>query len=262
MIVEFYEDVVQISGSLKSNFWDTIHTAISLALKKQPKGVIVDCSGITECTPAGADTFRDAMEFIKRQDARIILAAVPSAVLEIFKSVPEVRSQLAVAASVAEARHSMDLQTHEGGKRAPSSVSGTHIVLQLSGKPSDQAAIRAAAVMSRPSSAHLHLVFPVIVPRDLPLQAPLPQQEDLASAAVDAAKALLKEQHIDCSVHIERGRDLPGVLASVCESNGIACAFVPLPVAAEDRDKAAQVVRAVLAKLTCTVIFVRGKTGN
>ena len=259
MIVEFYEDVVQISGSLKSNFWDTIHTAISLALKKHPGGVIVDCSGITECTVEGADTFRDAMDFIKRQDARIILAAVPSAVLEIFKSVPEVRSQLAVAASVEEARHSMDLSTHEVAKKTPSIVSGAQIALHLSGTPSDNAAMQAAAIMARPSSAHLHLVFTIVVPRDLPLQAPLPQQEDLAAATVDGAKAFMKEQHIDCSIHIARGRDLAAELAGVCEAKSIAYAFVPLPCGSDEREATAQITKAVLARLKCTVLFVRGK---
>lgn len=261
MVVEFYEDVVQISGSLKSNFWDTIHTAISLALKKHPSGVIVDCSGIAECTVDGIDTFRDAMDFIKRREARIILAAVPAAVLEIFKSVPEVRSQLAVAASVEEARHSMNLSTHEVAKRSPSIVSGAQIALHLSGGAPDKAAMQAAAIMARPSSAHLHLVFTVVVPRDLPLQAPLPQQEDLAAATVDAAKAFLKELHVDCSIHIERGRDLAAALASVCEEHNIAYAFVALPCGVEERDAAVQIVRAVLAKLNCTVLFVRGKTG-
>jgi len=261
MIVEFDEDVVQISGALRSNFWDVIHTAISLALKKHSNGVIVDCSGIAECTVEGADTFRDAMDFIKKQDARIILAAVPAAVLEIFKSVPEVRSQLAVAASVDEARHSMDLPSHELTKKSGSGVSGLQIALHLSGSTSDTAAMKAAAAMARPSSAHLHLVFAVVVPRDLPLQAPLAQQEDLAAATVDAARAFMKEQHLGCSIHIERGRDVASVLATVCEANNILSAFVPLPAGAEERDTAVQITRNVLARLNCTVFFVRGKIG-
>src|SRR5688500_219102 len=113
MIVESYEDVIVVSGALRSNFWETIHTAISLMLKRHPTGVIIDCSGISEVTPEGADTFRDIMAFIHEHDARIIVAGVPVQVMEVLKSVPEVRSQLAVAKSVEEARRSLDLLVEE-----------------------------------------------------------------------------------------------------------------------------------------------------
>ena len=108
MIVESYEDVIVISGALRSNFWETIHTAISLMLKRHPTGVILDCSGITEVNTAGADTFRDVMSFIHDQDARVIVTAVPPQVMEVLRTVPEVRSQLAVAKTVEEARRSLD----------------------------------------------------------------------------------------------------------------------------------------------------------
>jgi anti-anti-sigma regulatory factor len=261
LIVEFYEDIVQISGSLKSNFWDTIHTAISLALKKHPNGVIVDCSGITECTIEGADTFRDAMEYIKRQDARIILAAVPKEVLEIFKSVPEVRSQLAIASSVEEARHSMDLPTHELGKQSSGVQTGMQIACLLSGAACDKVALQVASTMVRAASGHLHVVFPIIVPRDLPLQAPLSQQEDLASATVMSAKAFLKEQHVNCSVHIERGRDSASIMAFECEESNATCAIIPLPCSLDEREAAAQTTRNMLAKLKCMVLFARDKIG-
>ena len=83
MIVESYEDVIVLSGALRSNFWETIHTAISLMLKRHPTGVVIDCSGITEVTQAGADTFRDVMAYIEEHDARIIVAAVSPAVIRI-----------------------------------------------------------------------------------------------------------------------------------------------------------------------------------
>jgi hypothetical protein len=107
----------------------------------------------------------------------------------------------------------------------------------------------------------LHVVFPVVVPRELPLQAPLPQQEDLAAITVEAAKAFMREQHVGCSVHVERGREVAAVLAAVGEAYGIVTAFVSLPAGADERDEAAQITRTVLARLSCTVIFVRGKTG-
>src|SRR5436853_3309421 len=113
VIVESYEDVIVLSGALRSNFWETLHTAISLTLKRHPSGVIIDCSGLVEATPEGAETFRDAMEFIHQHDARVIVAAVPPNILQVLRTVPDVRSQLAVADSVEAARHSLDLITEE-----------------------------------------------------------------------------------------------------------------------------------------------------
>ncbi len=255
MIVEFYEDVVQISGSLRSNFWDTIHTAISMALQKHPQGVIVDCSGITECTLAGADTFRDAMEYISRQDALIILAAVPAAVQEIVKSIPEVRSQLAIAASVEEARHTMDLLINEEGKGTKADA--MQVAIQLCGTECDAAAMKAAARMARSTQGHVHIVYPIVVPRDLALHAPLPQQEDSAVSAVDKIKDLFKEKHLPYTVHIERGRDIGVILNTVCEANRVEYLFVPLPA---NPDAAANNVRSILSRLKCTVSFIRGET--
>jgi len=254
MIVEFYEDVVQISGSLRSNFWDTIHTAISLALQKHPKGVIVDCSGITECTVEGADTFRDAMEYISRQDALIILAAVPAAVQEIVKSIPEVRSQLAIAASVEEARHTMDLLSNEEGRGGRPSA--RQVALQLCGTDCDTVAMNAAARMARSTQGHVHIIFPIVVPRDLALHAPLPQQEDLAVSTVDKVKELFKEKNLPYTVHIERGRDVGVILNTVCEENRVEYLFVPLPT---NPDAAANIVRSILSRLKCTVSFIRGE---
>ena len=110
MIVESYEDVIILSGALRSNFWETIHTAISLTLKRHPTGVIIDCSGITEITPDGAETFHDAIDFVAaHKRARIVVAAVSEEMLEVLRSVPEVRSQLPIAETVEAARKSLDL---------------------------------------------------------------------------------------------------------------------------------------------------------
>src|SRR5947207_872967 len=114
MIVESYEDVVILSGPLRSNFWETIHTAIALTLKRHPTGVIIDCSGITELTPEGAETFQDAIQFVKEHErARIVVAAVSPQAMEVLRHVPEVRSQLPVVATVEEARRSLDLLLKE-----------------------------------------------------------------------------------------------------------------------------------------------------
>ncbi len=71
--------------------------------------MIIDCTGLTEANEEGAQTFRDVMEFIRNQEARVIVACVPDKILEVLRSVPEVRSQLALAQTCEEARRSLDL---------------------------------------------------------------------------------------------------------------------------------------------------------
>ena len=197
MIVESYEDVIVLSGALRSNFWETIHTAISLTLRRHATGVIIDCSGITECTPDGADTFRDIMEFTASHDARIIVAAVPEAVMEVLKSVPHVRSQLAIAGSIEEARRSLDIFVEEEdpkGKRrvgGPQSTNPKVLVCLATGtsKMADDAAMRTGLRVADSIPTEIILVCVLVVPRDLPLQAPLPKAEESTAKAIERAQA-------------------------------------------------------------------------
>jgi hypothetical protein len=197
------------------------------------------------------------MEFISRQSAHIILAAVPEAVYDILKSIPEIRSQLAIAASVEEARHTMDLATGahvKGGK----SESAMQVALTLFGAECDIAATKAAVRMARATQGAVHIIFPIVVPRDLALHAPLPNIEDTAIQAAELAKQHLKERHIPFTVHIERGRDQGAIIASVCEANNVIYAFVPLPCDTAAIEGATVTVRSILSRLKCTVSFIRG----
>src|SRR5204863_9799246 len=119
MIVESIGDVIKLSGDLTSNHWETIRTAAGLVLKRHPRGVVVDCSGITSCTEQGAETFYDMLMHIERKKSRIIVANIPPVVREALKHVPEVRSRLAVASTVEEAQHSLDLLETISSKPEP-----------------------------------------------------------------------------------------------------------------------------------------------
>lgn len=261
MIVESYEDVIVLSGALRSNFWDTVHTAISLMLKRHPSGVVIDCSGITECTPAGADTFRDMMDFVNRHSARVIVAEVPPPVLEVLKSVPEVRSQLATAPSVEAARRSIDLLLEEEPKRKKTSVHPveTKVLVCLTGNGSDAEALNVSAHLGHLQHAEVNVVVVVLVPRDLPLQAPLAEKEELAAVAIEKAKAFLNERHLPYKAHLERGRDIPTAIASKLEETGASQVIVPLWLDERLADENARLVKGVLAKVKQSVVFVRPK---
>lgn len=263
MIVESYEDVILLSGALRSNFWDTIHTAISLTLKRHPTGVIIDCSGITECTADGANTFRDAMEFIEDHDARIIVTAVPAQVMEVIKSVPHVRSQLAIAATVEEARRSLDLLLEEedpkSKRRAPASSNPKVLVCLATGTSpeSDDAAMRLGSRIADSVPTEIILVCVLVVPRDLPLQAPLPKNEESTAKAIDRAHKFYDGKNQLLQARIERGRDIASTLAAVIEEVQISHVVLPLDDDPQELESNARLVKSVLAKIKAEVSFVR-----
>jgi anti-anti-sigma regulatory factor len=258
MIVESYEDVISLSGALRSNFWDTLHTAISLTLKRHPSGVILDCSGLTEVTPAGGQTFRDVMEFIHNHDARVIVAAVPPKVLEVLRSVSEVRSQIALADSVEDARRSLDLLAESAGKpgRRRPIERQSKIVVCITGEDIDAEALHLAVQLGEAREAELHLVFIVLVPRDLPLTAPLAREERTATEAIDKAKAVL-DKTIRFVPHVERGRDLASALHDLIEETKASLLVLPLSPASSEVDNNARMMKSVLTKIREEVIFVR-----
>lgn len=263
MIVESYEDVIILSGALRSNFWETIHTAISLTLKRHPTGVIIDCSGLTEATPAGAETFRDAMDFINGHDARIIVAAVPAQVMDVLKSVPDVRSQLAVAASVEEARHSLDL-LHNGHpakpkKRLAAENAQKLLVCLYTGTSveEDDAAMRVAAMIADSAPTEVELVCLLLVPRNLPIQAPLQQQEDSAVAAVERAAKFFQVRDVEYVTKVERARDVASGLNEALSEFDAARIVLPLIHRAVKKDDNLRLVETVLSAVNREIVFVR-----
>lgn len=258
MIVESYEDVIVLSGALRSNFWETLHTAISLMLKRHPSGVIIDCSGLTDATPEGAQTFRDVMEFIHNHDARVIVASVPQNVLDVLKSVPQVRSQLAIAESVEQARKSLDLLVEtRPAKRRGVGPSETRIVLLLSSEGPDKQACTLAAQLAEARDAEIHLVCIVIVPRELPLTAPLSKEEAAASRAIELARGSFDRQ-MKVTPHLERGRDIASTLQDFLEETPAELVVLPMVLGPNQPEGPAKTIGSILQRVTQEVILVRG----
>lgn len=265
MIVESYEDVIILSGALRSNFWETIHTAISLTLKRHPSGVIIDCSALTEATAQGAETFRDAMEFItNHHDARIIVAAVPANVMSVLRNVPEVRSQLAVAASVEEARHSLDLlhaeEDHPKTKQKKVEGATKLIVCLYTGTSvmEDNAAMSVASKIADSGPTEVHLVCLLLVPRNLPLQSPLHSQEESASDAVDRAEKFFQARNVVHKARVERARDVASGLQEVLSEVDAPLIVLPLIHDSLKKDENLKLVESVTGKIERQVVFVRG----
>lgn len=261
MIVESYEDVIVLSGALRSNFWETVHTAISLLLKRHPTGVIIDCSGITEVTHEGADTFRDILAYIEEHDARIIVAAVPPDAMDVLKSVPEVRSQLAVAASVEEARRSLDLLYTDVPAKRQKGIAvavSRKLVVCLRGQGADQDALELVSEIADTIHAAIHVVYVVQVPRDLPIQSPLPKEEEAAYHVLAAAQGYLTTRKVAHTEHIERARDMAAAVNQVLAEVDASHVVLPLSPDENDLDDQAQLVKTILKRVPKTVVFVRG----
>jgi hypothetical protein len=258
MIVESYEDVIILSGALRSNFWETIHTAISLTLRRHPTGVIIDCSGISECTPQGADTFRDAMEFIERHDARIIVAAVPAPVMEVLKSVAEVRSQLPIAASVEEARRSLDLLVDSGEPRRRRQTGTVRTLLAvLNGTESDAHVVALARELADIAPSEVCLLYPLLIPRELPLQSPLPEEEEKAAATLErGARAMGADAHY--TKRLSRARDVAAAITeALSELDQVSQVIIGLPEQNGGTTDLEKFVTAILAKVKAPLMLVR-----
>lgn len=267
MIVESYQDIIILSGSLESNHWETIHTAISLTLRRHPSGVIIDCSGMTHMSAAGAETFHDAMDFIRHHDARIILAAVPEQIMEVLKTVPEVRSQLPVVPTVEAARRSLDLG-HEveddlGKKKkklvAPENARDVVVCLYIGTSiEEDDAAMRVASNIADSFPSEIHLVCALVVPRHLPLQAALEESERSAAHAMDRAKRFFDDRQIAHLDRIERARDVAGAILEVLTDIDPELIILPLSRNEMKSEDNLSIVRSVTAKILKPVVFVRG----
>jgi len=262
MIVESYEDVVKLSGVVRDNFWSTIQTAVALTLQRHPSGVIIDLSGVTEMTPLGADSFRDALKFVESNDARIVVAEVPEAVLHIMRQVPEVRSQLPLADSVEQARRSLDLLVDEGAepvkRRREERVKPSRtLLICLSGDDSDAHLLAMTREFVDRSPAKVVMIYPILVPRELPLNSPLPDEEERAAATLESGRKAMSESQAVTEIRLERARDLPSLIADTSEEIEAAQVLVGVSIRPRHEEDAWHALEAVIQKVKTPLVIVR-----
>ena len=213
MIIEAREDVVQLEGELDKNLWPTIQAAANLLLRHHAEGIIVDGSGLTGCSAEGAKTFRDAMDYIARYRARIVVCALPENVSESIRAVPGVRSRLPVTATLEEARASLKLCGPNGTRANGGANAPQNILVPLLRPEHTEAASALACRFAKAVSgdgtqkSRLHLAYILEVPRHLPLTAPLPEEEALASKALAAAADAARCVGVTASPIVTRTRD-------------------------------------------------------
>lgn len=257
MIVESVGDVIKLSGDLLSNQWETIRTAAGLILKRHPSGVVVDASGITVCNEQGANTFYDMMMHIEKKKARIIIANIPPAVKEALSHIPEVRSRLAFANSVDEARRSLELAENIGKKSGESAHATGILILALCGGPSDSYATVIAGALAQMRQLRVVAVYPIIVPQALPTTTPMPEKEAAAEEALQRAKDTLRAKHIPVELSIERTRSLTAAVEKTASEVDERTTIVALPENDLRTGEPAKTAEDLLAKLSTEVILVR-----
>ena len=213
MIIEAREDVVQLEGELDKNLWPTIQAAANLLLRHHAEGIIVDGSALTGCSAEGAKTFRDAMDYIARYRARIVVCALPENVSESIRAVPGVRSRLPVTATLEEARASLKLCGANGTRANGGANTPQNILVPLLRPEHTEAASSLACRLAKAASgdgtqkSRLHLAYILEVPRHLPLTAPLPEEEALASKALAAATDAARCEGVTANPIVTRTRD-------------------------------------------------------
>ena len=263
MIIEAREDVVRLEGELDKNLWPTIQAAANLLLRHHVEGIIVDGSGLTGCSPDGAQTFRDAMDYIGRYRARIVVCALPENVLDAVRAVPGVRSRLPVTETLEEARASLKL-SGPGGTRAQGGAQAPQNILVPLLRPEHTEAVsalacrltKAASQADGTQKSRLNLAYILEVPRHLPLTAPLPEEEALASSALAAAEGAARCEGVTASPHVTRTRDAGEEIvtqATALEASLIVLAYLPSDDPADTFMQ--RISRTVFDRAPCEVIL-------
>lgn len=264
MIVESSEDIIRLSGPVRINYWEAIHTAIALTLERHPSGVIIDCGQITDLTPEGALTFQAAIDYVlEHEDARLIFANVPDEVQEVMRQVPQVRSQMVVVDTVEQARTSLDLLAEDPRAKKkgekPKRAFDRTILTCLCPSEFDPHVLDITLELVSDLPAKVVLLMPIVVPREHPLQAPMHDVECKAQSFAEKAKAMLDERNIAYDLRLQRTRDLSTVVEEV--SDEIDAAHVVISVAANhhEDEEMTRVFHTLLEKVNRSLLFVRGK---
>lgn len=203
MIVEARRDVITLRGSLTENQWPTIQAAAKLLLEEHPRGIIIDCSQLSEVTETGAKTFHDAINYIQHYDAKIIVAGLPDSAVKVIRGVRAVMSQLPIAPTVDDARASLGLddlttQPTTGGLRT--------LAVLLVGDWGH--AMRTACLIADRRQDEVHMIDFLKIPRSMPLHTPIPEAEAMARRKLEDSDRLARQCKVRTVRHVERVRSI------------------------------------------------------
>jgi len=262
VIIEIRDEVVALSGVLRRNHWRTLESAVNLRLKHHPAGIVVDCGGLIALTPEGAETFRDAAAHVAQagasQSARMVVANVPPEVMRVLRGIPNLGSQLPIAASVEDARASLGLsRTPLAAGTGQEARTGTPsvIVAGLLGTDADPHAVAVACRLAKNHGATVHLAYLLVVPRHMPLLSALGEEETRARQTLDSLESGVRAAGLVPVARVERTRDPASRLLEVAAETNAEAITLALPPA-PDADLLA-ITDATLARARCDVLVNR-----
>lgn len=256
MIITTKDDIVRLSGALVKNHWLTIKAAATQLLQDHPQGIIIDCAELGHVSEDGAKTFLEAVKDIQAAGARIVVCNLPDNVLQVVRSVPGVRSQLPIAHSVEEARASLRLSSSAPAV-AEQELGEKGIVIPLMPGLDVDHAINIAAQVAREYRAPIHLVYLLVVARNLPLDTPLPAEEEAANRMLAQAAQAARKFNIPHVAHLERVRDPEEGILQVIKSSKAAHAILSGHQTEEEGDRFHSLVDVLLHRAPCNVLIAR-----
>lgn len=263
MIIETRDDVVRLSGSMRKNQWLTIKAAANLLLQAHPEGIIIDASQLEDVTEEGSKTFLEAIRDIEMARSRIVVAALPEALLSRCRSLPGLRSQLSIADTVEGARASLRMRGSAPAGPAPAAARrGGLILVPLLASLDLTYGGDLAARLCRPGKDCVQLAFFLEVARTLPIQAPLPDEERSASEALDRAAQLARHRGIEPQTRVERVREAADAIVALARNEGIDTVVIGAAGASssvESRERLQRLVQTLLERLPCELILGRGR---
>jgi anti-anti-sigma regulatory factor len=252
MIVEARRDVISLRGDLTEDQWPAVQAAAKMLLDEHPQGIIIDCSGITEITEAGAKTFHDAIKYIQRYDARIIVAGLSEEAQKVIRSVRAVMSQLPTAPTVEAARASLGLD--DMVTKGPGKGLSAFVVLLVGDW--ERAAHIACEIADRKRD-EVHLVEVLKVPRSMPLATPLPEAEALARRQLDDSEKIAKSCRLSSVRHVERVRSIAEGIQRVLTTLNPATIVICVAKEDEEAHEIIQLMPGLLEDPPCEIIYVR-----
>jgi nucleotide-binding universal stress UspA family protein/anti-anti-sigma regulatory factor len=258
MIIETHEDVVTLEGALDKNIWPTIQAAANLLLRRHTEGIIVDAGGLTRCSPEGAKTFGDAMDYIEHYHARIIICRLPPTALDCIRMVPGVRSRLPIAETVEDARSSLQLTRAGLGKHTHGRRMLQDILVPLIAADTADGATMLAIRLARADGpkVRIHLAYVLEVPRHLPLNAPLPEEEAFAARLLEAAERCVRKEGLQTATHVCRARDAGEEIVQMAETESVNLIILSRQAKLDPADeRTPQILKTVLERAPCEVIM-------
>jgi anti-anti-sigma regulatory factor len=277
MIIEARKDVVSLSGSLEHNLWPAIEATANLALRGHPNGIVIDASQISHCSEEGARTFLDAMTYIERLHARIVVCHLPGEVMETLKQVPGVRSQLAIAETCDQARASLDLASDTrlqvraqrmgvgGGpvrprlvmvpltESCPASTGTVGLALQVGSLEAPGA--RDGELSAKRVAPFLTFFYVLEVPRMMPINAPLTEEEASARIRLDEVTKITADAGIESDSNVGRARDVGDEIVRKAAELDVEIIVMALPSpTSPERSKLESIVDTIIQRAHCEVI--------